>query len=70
MSERIMLEETITNSLERIREDTAEALDVAGNSDEVFEIVRALYDTRRKLIALRCDFLRNGLEHREPISGD
>lgn len=72
MNEREMLEDIITKNLERIKEDTVEALEAAGDNDEVFEIVKVLYDTRRKLIGLRCDFLRKEMEGHEdePISDD
>lgn len=69
MNEREMLESTITKNLERIEEDTAAALEAAGDNDEVFEIVKTLYDTRRKLIRLRCDFLKEGIKQNETISG-
>ncbi|SCJ87038.1 Uncharacterised protein [uncultured Eubacterium sp.] len=71
MNEREMLEGTIAKNLERIKEDTTAALEAAGDNDEVFEIVKALYDTRRKLIGLRCDFLHRGMEpyENETISG-
>lgn len=60
MNEKEMLEDIITKNLERIEEDTAAALEAAGDNDEVFEIVKVLYDTRRKLIGLRCDFFERG----------
>lgn len=64
MNEREMLEGTIESSLKRIGEDAAAALEAAGTSDEVFEIVKTLYDTRRRLISLRCDFLHNEVEEK------
>lgn len=64
MNERNMLEDTIESSLKRIGEDTVAALDAAGTCDEVFEIVKTLHDTRRRLISLRCDFLHNEAEEK------
>lgn len=71
MNEKEMLEDIITKNLERIKEDTTAALEAAGDNDEVFEIVKVLYDTRRKLIGLRCDFLKGGIKPHgnETISG-
>lgn len=62
MNEREMLEGTIKNSLERIVEDSAVALEAAGDNDQVFEIVKVLYNARRSLIGLQCDYLKEEME--------